>query len=77
MKLSEHALTNRTDLLIWPEAAVPELDETSYIAITNLVRTHRVWMIFNADDAEWRPKAKTPDDFDVFNAAFLFEPEGI
>jgi apolipoprotein N-acyltransferase len=68
--------SNKTDLLIWPEAAVPEFDETSFIAITNLVRTHHVWLIFNADDAKWRPNAKNKDDFDVFNAAFLFDPEG-
>jgi apolipoprotein N-acyltransferase len=63
-------------LLIWPEAAVPEFDEFSYTAITNLVRTHHLWLICNADDARWRPNAKSKDDFDVFNAAFLFNPEG-
>jgi apolipoprotein N-acyltransferase len=76
LELSERALTNQTDLLIWPEAAVPELDQTSFNVITNLVRTHQVWLIFNSDDAEWRPNAKSKDDFDVFNAAFLFDPEG-
>ena len=25
---------------------------------------------------DWRPNAKNRDDFDVFNAAFLFDPEG-
>ena len=67
---------SKTDLLIWPEAAVPEFDEFSYTAITNLVRTHHLWLICNADDARWRPNAKSKDDFDVFNAAFLFNPEG-
>jgi apolipoprotein N-acyltransferase len=76
LELSERALTNQTDLLIWPEAAVPEFDEASYAAITNLVRTHHLWLICNADDARWRPNAKSKDDFDVFNAAFLFNPEG-
>ena len=44
--------TSKTDLLIWPESAVPEFETMPPItsAITNLVRTHRVWMIFNADD---------------------------
>ena len=68
--------SSKTDLLIWPESAVPEFDETSFIAITNLIRTHHLWLIFNADDARWRPNAKNKDDFDVFNAAFLFNPEG-
>ena len=45
IRLSEQALTNRTDLLIWPEAAVPSYarwDTNIYPAITNLVRQHRV-----------------------------------
>jgi apolipoprotein N-acyltransferase len=65
-----------TDLLIWPEAALPEFDDASYVAITNLIRTHHVWMIFNADDTVWRANAKTPTDYDGFNAAFLFDPDG-
>ena len=65
-----------TDLLIWPESAVPEFDDASYIAITNLIRAHRVWVIFNADDAVPRPGATNEYDNDVFNAAFLFNSEG-
>jgi apolipoprotein N-acyltransferase len=76
LALSEQALTNKPDLLIWPESAVPSLDETNYIAITNLIRTHHVWLILNAEDAVWRPEAKNRDDFDVFNAAFLVNPKG-
>jgi apolipoprotein N-acyltransferase len=76
LALSENALTNDTDLLIWPESALPEFDEESLAAITNLVRAHHVWMIFNADDAVWRANAKDKNDFDDFNAAFLFDPDG-
>ena len=76
LTLSEAALTNKTDLLIWPEAALPDFDDASYTAITNLVRTHHVWMIFNADDAVWRPDAKDKNDYDVFNSAFMFAPDG-
>jgi apolipoprotein N-acyltransferase len=68
--------SEKTDLLIWPESAVPSLNETNYIAITNLIRAHHVWLIFNAEDSVWRPKAKNRDDFDVFNAAYLVNPEG-
>jgi apolipoprotein N-acyltransferase len=67
---------SKTDLLIWPESAVPSLNETNYMAITNLIRAHHVWLIFNAEDSVWRPEAKNRDDFDVFNAAFLVNPEG-
>jgi apolipoprotein N-acyltransferase len=76
LALSESALTNQTDLLIWPESALPEFNQDSLTAITNLIRTHHVWMIFNADDAVWRANARSRDDFDVFNAAFLLDPDG-
>jgi len=69
LALTDNALTNQTDLLIWPEAALPEFDDASYAAITNLVRTRHLWMIFNADD---RPTESSGD----FNAAFLFDPAG-
>jgi apolipoprotein N-acyltransferase len=67
---------SKTDLLIWPESAVPSLNETNYIAITNLICPHHVWLILNAEDAVWRAEAKNRDDFDVFNAAFLLDPAG-
>ena len=75
-RVAEGRERGATDLLIWPEAALPEFDEASYAAITNLVRKHHVWMIFNADDAVWRPDAKGKNDYDVFNSAFLFDPDG-
>jgi apolipoprotein N-acyltransferase len=76
LQLSQTALTNQSDLLIWPESAVPEFDDANYIAITNLIRAHHVWLIFNADDAVPHPNATNEFDNDVFNAAFLFNSEG-
>jgi apolipoprotein N-acyltransferase len=76
LALTDRALTNQTDLLIWPESALPEFDAASYVAITNLVCTHRVWMIFNADDTVWRANAKSQTDYDDYNSAFLFAPDG-
>jgi apolipoprotein N-acyltransferase len=76
LALTENALTNETDLLIWPEAAVPQFDNISYAAITNLIRTHHFWMIFNCDDVVPRANAKNEYDNDDFNAAFLFDPDG-
>jgi len=67
---------SKTDLLIWPESAVPGFTEPVFDAITNLVRTRHVWLILNCDDAVWRPNARNKDDYDDFNAAFLFDPEG-
>jgi apolipoprotein N-acyltransferase len=77
LQLSKSALTNQSDLLIWPESALPEFNNASYIAITNLLRTHRVWLILNADDAVPRPNATNEFDNDAFNAAFLLDPDGL
>jgi apolipoprotein N-acyltransferase len=71
LALTERALTNKPDLLIWPEAALPDFGDATYAAITNLIGTHRVWMILNGDDAEYHP-----DVTNYFNAAFLFDPDG-
>jgi apolipoprotein N-acyltransferase len=68
--------SEKTDLLIWPEAAVPESTRPVFYTIANLVQAHHVWLIFNADDAAWRPNAKDNDNYDDFNAAFLFDPNG-
>lgn len=76
VQTSEAALTNQVDLLVWPESAVPEFDAETYQAITNLVGTYRVWLIFNADDVVPRPDATNEYDNDVYNAAFLFGPYG-
>jgi apolipoprotein N-acyltransferase len=69
-------VTRPSDLLIWPESAVPEFNEATYSAITNLIRAHRVWLILNADDVVPRPNATNVYDNDDFNAAFLLDPNG-
>jgi len=68
---------SRTDLLIWPESAVPQFDDATYIAITNFIRARRVWLVLNADDAVPRPHATNEFDNDDFNAAFLLDPDGL
>ena len=80
LELSEAALATRPDLLVWPEAAVPKLlcyDREVFEPITNLVRTHGVWMICGADDVELRPSVPgRPAEPDYFNASFLISPRG-
>jgi apolipoprotein N-acyltransferase len=75
MQLSENALSNKIDLLVWPESAVPEFNDATYAAITNLAHTHHIWLIFNTDDVQ--PGTSGMDKYDVFNAAFLFGPDGV
>jgi len=67
LQLSEQALTNKTDLLLWPEAAVPKklrYNKETYEAVTSLARKYHVWMIIGADDMEPRPGAKSVEDIE-------------
>ena len=68
---SQAALTNHTDLLLWPESAVPPMDDATYQAINQFVRSNQVWLILNADDVEFHPNTTN-----FFNAAFLVSPDG-
>lgn len=83
LALSEAALTNEAALLVWPEAALPDLlrwstnqysGEIILDAVTDLARRHRVWMVIGADDAEIRPG--TPEGAVYYNSSFLISPEG-
>jgi apolipoprotein N-acyltransferase len=77
--LSEQALTNRPDLLVWPEAAVPSYarwDTNIYPAITNLVRQHHVWLILGSDDLGMPEHPAHAEDYEYYNASFLVTPEG-
>jgi apolipoprotein N-acyltransferase len=79
LRLSNLALTNETDLLIWPEAAIPKLlryDRETFEAVSALARSNRVWMIVGSDDAEPREDTADPNDADFFNSSFLISPEG-
>ncbi len=72
--------SERTDLLIWPESAVPKMvryDDETYHDVTGLARSNHVWMIISSDDAEpARNGSINSDDADYFNGAFLVTPDG-
>ena len=72
--LSERALSNETDVLLWPEAGVPVLTDSVFEAITNLAVRHNTSIIFGADDVQLRPGATNQDDLIFFNAAWLVSP---
>ena len=79
IRLSEQALSNRTDLLVWPEAAVPSFarwDTNIYPAITNLVRQHHVWLVLGSDDVARIPQTTQGDGYEYYNASFLVSPAG-
>lgn len=77
--LSEKALAERPDMIVWPEASVPNMlrhHEATGDAIVGLAQKHKVWAIVGSDDAELRPGGKTMRDVDYFNSAFSISPEG-
>ncbi len=76
MELSRLALAAKPDLLVWPEASLPSLNESRYASITNLIATHPVWMILGADDAERRPSTNGSEEYDYYNSALLLDPAG-
>ncbi len=77
LALSEEAMSAKGgDVLIWPEAALPDLNASSFDAISDFVRRHHVWMIFGADDVEPKTNPTADDRYDAFNAAFLLNPQG-
>jgi apolipoprotein N-acyltransferase len=79
IRISEQALTNQTDLLVWPEAGVPSYarwDTNIYPAITNLVRQHHVWLILGSDDIGRPASPADPDKYEYYNACFLVSPDG-
>ena len=79
LRLSGQALTNETDLLVWPEAALPKMlryDEEILNGVTQLARAHRVWMIVGSDDAEPARSSSDPPATRYFNSAFLISPQG-
>jgi apolipoprotein N-acyltransferase len=80
LRLSELALAEPADLLIWPEAAIPNLmryDQETFDAVTGIAQRHRVWMIVGADDAEPRSNAPPPDNVAYYNSSFLISPQGV
>jgi apolipoprotein N-acyltransferase len=80
IETSGQALTSNTDLLLWPESAVPGMiryDDETKQAISTLAQSNRVWIILASDDAEPARNPQESDDADYFNASFLISPDGI
>ncbi|HYG33250.1 MAG TPA: apolipoprotein N-acyltransferase, partial [Clostridia bacterium] len=79
LRITEQALSKPTDVVIWPESAVPKMlryDTNTFDAVSELARRHKVWMIVGSDDAEPRRSAKEQAEADYFNSSFLVSPQG-
>jgi len=73
LALSEKALASKPDLLVWPEAAVPDLGPEHEQAIKRLLAGHPAWLIFSGDSAELLASGET----NYFNSSFLVSPAGV
>lgn len=76
LALTKTALANKTDLLLWPEAALPELTDETFAALTNIAAVNQTWLMFNADDVLPKAHPTAAARFDIFNAALLINPHG-
>src|SRR5207302_5181024 len=78
--LSQQAAAAHPDILVWPEAALPNLltrfNPLTYAAVTNLVLPNQFWMILGADDAETQTNSKGAFEAQFFNSAFLVDRAG-
>ena len=70
LAVSKRAVSNDTDLLVWPESGVPMFDGV-YSIVSQFAQSNHVAILFNGDDAEFRPDATN-----FFNSAFLIQPDG-
>lgn len=74
MQLSSNALTNKPDLLVWPESAVPNLDPDQQHEVGQLLGRANAWLLFCEDSGELTRDGAT----NYFNACFLVSPgEGV
>ena len=75
MALSDDALAEPADVLIWPEAALPgtPFDEEGKLGapIAELARRHKSWLIIGGDDVD-----EKLTETNYFNASFLINPQG-
>jgi apolipoprotein N-acyltransferase len=77
IRLSEMALKSKPQILVWPEAAVPQMLRYDPDAVLNLVTNHHVWAIVGSDDAVAHDEnAFAKKEVDYYNSAFAVSPDG-
>ena len=74
LRLTRQALKAKPDLVVWPEASLPNLSQEQYEALFAEIRQAGVWFVFGAEDAV--PVPGGSNRFRYYNAAFLCSPEG-
>jgi apolipoprotein N-acyltransferase len=76
--LSRDALQQSPDLLVWPEAAMPDIftrNRFTQQIISGLVTSNKVWMVMGASDSRPKPNGASAE-LERANSAFLITPRG-
>jgi apolipoprotein N-acyltransferase len=79
LHLSQEALAEQPNLLVWPETALPEIigrNQFTQDAIVNLLRPYKSWMALGAADYDSEPGVNGRVETRWFNGAFLINPAG-
>jgi len=85
LDLSELAILNKPDLLVWPETAVPIPYRTGYdsalkyrFGVFKLLKGGKTKMMLGSIDYDFKnaAKYKNPNDIPSMNSVFLINPEG-
>jgi apolipoprotein N-acyltransferase len=76
LRLSRLSLGKTSELLVWPEAALPVVTDSMQEAVFALAREHKLWIVLGTDDATPRSGARTDGAMDYYNAAVLIGPDG-
>ena len=70
--LSEQALAEKPQLMLWPESAVVDLTPEIQQVIGQMVRRHDAWLVFCAEAA----KTTATGANEYFNSALICNPDG-
>ncbi|MDB6059660.1 MAG: Apolipoprotein N-acyltransferase [Verrucomicrobiales bacterium] len=76
--LSKQALEKSPDILVWPEAAMPDIftrNKFTQHIISQLVTSKKCWMVMGASDSRPKPNG-APAELEWANSAFLINPAG-
>ncbi|HTL54707.1 MAG TPA: apolipoprotein N-acyltransferase [Candidatus Limnocylindrales bacterium] len=79
LHLSQAALAEKPNLLVWPETALPEMiarNQFTQDAVANLLRPYKSWMVLGAADYDPVPGVTGQNGMQWYNSAFLINPAG-
>ncbi len=79
LQLSQVALAENPNLLVWPETALSDMvsrNQFTQNSIVNLLRPYKSWMVLGAADYDSHPGATGHEETQWFNGAFLINPAG-